>query len=151
MKKIIAFAFVALFVIGAQNTLLAQIRKVPAAVTEAFKQKYPSASNVEWKDKVTLFMASYEQDGKKHEARFTSKGEWKSTETEVGEAGLPAAVKDGFDKSKYDSEWTIQNGYKIELPGEDVQYRVHIKKNDVQKKNLLFSKEGKLLKDNITI
>lgn len=151
MKKILAFSLIALFVFGAQSTLFAQIRKVPAAVTEAFKAKYPSASNVEWKDKVTVFMATYELDGKKHEARFTNKGEWKNTETEVGETGLPAAVKDGFAKSKYDSDWDINNGYKIESPGDVTEYRVFIKKSDIQKKNLLFSKEGKLLKDNITL
>jgi hypothetical protein len=59
-------------------------------------------------------------------------------------------VKDGFSKSKY-ADWEMKEFYLIELPDDVVQYRVHIAKNDVQKKNLLFSSEGQLIKDNITL
>ncbi len=43
----------------ALNVTHAQLRKVPADVTEAFKAKFPDAKNVEWKDKLTAFLASY--------------------------------------------------------------------------------------------
>ena len=33
----------------------AQIRSVPAQVTEALRSKYPASSNVAWKDKLHLF------------------------------------------------------------------------------------------------
>lgn len=151
MKKIISFSLIVALLFVAQSPLFAQIRKVPAAVTEAFKKKYPSASNVEWKDKMTVFMAGFDLNNGKHEARFTSKGEWKNTEQEVGEAGLPEAVKDGFKKSKYSADWSIGTAYRIDSPGDKTEYRVHVVKNDIQKKNLLFSSEGRLLKENITL
>jgi hypothetical protein len=127
-----------------------QIRKVPASVTEAFKEKYPNATNVEWKDKVTSFAASFEEEGKQYEAKFNSKGEWQETEEMINEEEMPETVKEGLEKSKY-SEWEIIKVRRIELPGDVVQFKVQVEKSEIQKKNLLFSSEGKLLKDNITI
>ena len=127
-----------------------QIRKIPASVTEAFKEKYPHAIKVEWKDKVTSFAAGFEDDGKQYEARFNSKGEWQETEEQISEEEIPETVKDGLEKSKY-SEWEISKVRRIEMPGDVVQFKVQVEKSDIQKKNLLFSSDGKLLKDNITI
>lgn len=140
----------AVLLVMAQSTLLAQLRKVPAAVTEAFKKKYPSAENVEWSDKVTVFMASFSDGGTSYEARFSNKGEWKNTENEIAVSDIPAAVKDGYQKSKF-TEYEIQKAYKISVPGDKVEYRLHVKKSDLQQKNLLFSSDGRLLKDNITL
>lgn len=150
MKKSIAVFMTAVLLVMAHTTLLAQLRKIPAVVTEAFKKKYPDAQKVEWNDKVTVFMASFSEGGNNYEARFTSKGEWKSTENEIGVTEIPGEVKEGFNKSKY-TDWELANAYKIEIPGDKVEYRVHIKKSDLQKKNLLFSSDGRLLKDNITL
>lgn len=150
MKKSIALLMTIALLVVAQNTLFAQLRKVPAAVTEAFKKKYPNAQEVEWKDKVTVFVAEFKENGTEYEARFTNKGEWKSTENEIGVTDIPAEVKDGYSKSKF-TDWEIDEAYKIHVPGDKVEYRLHIRKNDVQKKNLLFSSDGRLLKDNITI
>lgn len=150
MKKSIALFLTAALLIVAQNTLFAQLRKVPAAVTEAFKKKYPKAENVEWKDKVTVFVAEFQEGKTEYEARFTNKGEWKSTENEIGVNDIPSSVKDGLNKSKY-AEWEVESAHKIILPEDKIQYRVRIKKSDLQVKNLSFNEDGKLLKDNITL
>ncbi len=128
----------------------AQLRKIPAAVTDAFKEKYPHASEVEWKDKLTAFVAGFTDDGVKYEARFSKKGNWQQTENETTETSIPAAVKDGLEKSKY-ADWETTAFYMISLPDEQTNYRILVKKSDIQKKNLLFNNEGKLLKDNITL
>lgn len=150
MKKSIALFMTLALMVVVQNTLFAQLRKVPAAVTEAFKKKYPNAQDVEWKDKVTVFVAEFKEGASEYEARFTNKGEWKGTENELAVAQIPTAVKDGYDKSKY-TDYEIINAYKIAVPGDKVEYRLHVKKSDLQQKNLLFSSDGKLLKDNITL
>lgn len=152
MKRIISLAAITAFMLLSFHTVSAQIRKVPAAVTEAFKAKYPNATNVEWKDKITNgFAADFDLNGgHKHEARFTTKGEWRYTEQEIGENGLPEAIKEGIKKSKY-AEWEIRTAYRIDLPNDVTQYRAQVKKGDIQKKNLLFNNEGRLLKDNITL
>lgn len=150
MKKSIALFMTIALLVVAQNTLFAQLRKVPAAVTEAFKKKYPNAQDVEWKDKMTVFVAGFKEGETEYEARFSNKGEWKSTESEIGVTDVPGEVKDGFSKSKY-AEWELDEAYKIQVPGDKVEYRLHIRKSDLQKKNLLFSSDGRLLKDNITL
>ena len=135
--------------IFADQPAQAQIRKIPAEVTDALMDKYPNAERVSWKDKLTSFSASFEIDHEKYEARFSDKGEWRSTEKEIDEDELTEEVKDGFEKSKY-GDWQIQNVYSIELPGEETQFRILVSKSDVQKKNLIFNSDGKLLKDHIT-
>jgi hypothetical protein len=132
------------------TTSFAQVRKIPAEVTEAFKQKYPSATNVEWRDKLSTFSAIFEADNIQYEARFNSKGEWQLTENEIEESDLPDVVKDSYDKSKY-ADWEIGAIHKIDLADGSTQYRIETIKNDVRKKNLVFNSEGRLLKDRITI
>lgn len=151
MKKITLTLIATLFLTAFYTAAFAQVRKIPAVVTEAFKDKYPDASNVEWKDKLSGFVAVYEDDGVKYEARFSNKGIWENTENKVENDDLPEAVNEGFDKSKYADEWTIETIYRIELPGEKIQYRLQVSKSDLQKKNLLFNSEGRLLKDRITL
>jgi len=151
MKKLMHYCLAVCFVFAICNTAAAQVRKLPAAVTEAFSTKYPMAHNVEWRDRLSGFTASFDLDNVHYEAKFNNKGIWQSTENKIEEADLPQVVKDGFQKSKYAAEWTIDEIYKIQIPGEKIQYRVQIKKNDIQKKNLLFSSEGRLISDKITL
>ncbi|HYE54508.1 MAG TPA: PepSY-like domain-containing protein, partial [Chitinophagaceae bacterium] len=103
MKKI---ALLSLSIFLFAVSMNAQIRKIPAEVTESFKQKYGAATNVEWKDRLTSYVATFEQDGKKHDAYFDDDGTWKHTQTEIEQDELPTAVNEGFQKSKY-TEWTI--------------------------------------------
>ncbi|HRN56032.1 MAG TPA: PepSY-like domain-containing protein [Agriterribacter sp.] len=149
MKKV----FLLIVLIGAvsfMETANAQIRKIPAEVTNAFAEKYNDAKNVEWKDNLSAFIASFEQDGEQYEAKFNKKGKWQSTEKQVEISDLPGTVNDGFEKSKY-AEWEVKSVYEIELPGDVKQYRVRVAKSDIQQKNLLFNEKGKLLKDNLTL
>jgi hypothetical protein len=150
MKKILHYWLAVCFVVGLYSTAAAQVRKVPATVTEAFRTKYPMATNIEWRDRLSGFTATFDLENTHYEARFTNKGLWQQTENKVEEKDIPEAVMDGFKKSKY-AEWTIDNAYKIQIPGEKIQYRVQIEKNDIQKKNLLFSSEGRLISDKITL
>jgi hypothetical protein len=150
MKKYVVAPLILIIMAFAVVPAFSQIRKIPAEVTQALKEKYPDADNVSWKDKLTLFSASFELNSEKFEARFTDKGEWKSTEKEISESELPGEVKDGFEKSKY-ADWQLKYVYLIEMPDNEIQYRIQVAKNDIQKKNLLFNNDGKLLKDNITL
>ena len=149
MKKI-CWLIAVMFSIAAFNYTQAQIRKVPAAVTEAFKARYPNTKNVEWKDKITGFQVNYDMDGVKYESKFSNKGEWLQTEKEVGEDALPAEVKDGYSKSKF-TDWQLKSATWVQSKDNGVQYRLFVRKNDIEKKYLYFDKKGKLVKDVITI
>ena len=152
-QKIIFQLFFAaiLFVAGSAQ---AQFRSVPAAVTDSFKARYPSATGVSWSDKLLAgsFVASFMLDKEKYTARFDNKGVWQYSTKKISKDQLPAPVKDGLSKSKYaGAEWEVRDVTMRFLPGNVVQYEIFVQKSGISKKNLLFSSEGQLLKDNSTI
>jgi hypothetical protein len=145
MKKTILL-FVLLISLGAVKSF-GQIRKVPAAVTDAFKAKYADAQNVEWKDKVTFFEASFKLNNAEMTADFSSKGEWQESAKKMDYDALPDEVKDGFKKSKY-ADWTPGSATQIEKNDGKVEYKVYAEKSSlVQKKFLYFNAEGQLVRD----
>lgn len=141
------FSFVLFLAVSSIN---AQFRKIPAVVTDAFKAKYSNASAVEWKDKLTAFEASFKTGEKDMKASFSSKGEWLKTETKHTFNTLPNDVKDGFKKSKY-AELTVADATQIDDKEKGVLYKVVVKKNEYNKRNLVFSKTGQLVSDNGTL
>ena len=149
MKRFLFVSILSLAMILFISSSYAQLRKIPAQVTDALSTKYPEAKSVEWKDKLSAFAANFEMEGIKYEAKFSNKGEWQSTEKELAEDNLPSPVQDGLSKSKY-ADWKIKATYEVYLPGDITQYHI-VAKSDLQKKKLLFNDEGQLLKDNITL
>jgi len=150
MKKLFPALFLMIAFSATTISVKAQIRKIPSTVTDSFKDKYPDATGVEWRDKVSVFSAVFSKDGVNYEARFNSKGEWLNTENEITEDALPPVIRDGFEKSKY-ADWEVEKVHLISLPEGTTQYRLLVGKTDLQKKNLLYSSKGRLLKDKITI
>lgn len=147
MKKI---AFALLVTLSVMVTATAQLRKIPASVTEAFKAQFITTEQLEWKDNITNFEALFSQGGVSKSAKFTKDGTWIETTSTIAFEGLSAAIKDGFVKSKYAS-WDVKTVSIVEQPNKVVMYKVVVKKDDIQKRNLFFNRNGQLLKDNITI
>src|SRR4051794_21305830 len=93
MKRIV---LILLLVSGfAYGTLHAQIRKVPAEVTNAFKAKFPDAQDVEWKAEISDFKVNFTLNGAEKETEYNSKGEWKETDTKMTYDSVPQDMKDG--------------------------------------------------------
>lgn len=128
----------------------AQVRKIPAAVTEAFRNRYPHAENVEWRDKLSFFEADFDLNNNEMAAKFSTNGDWQGTERSIEFNDLPAAVKDGFSKSKC-ADWDVKIVTEIQTMAEPLQYRITVKKNSLQKKNLLFSSGGRLIKEGVAL
>jgi len=126
----------------------AQLRKIPADVTDAFISRYPHAMHVEWKDKLHCFEAKFKLNGFTIIANFSSKGEWQASERELIFNQLPDEVKDGFLKSKY-AERQKNTIYEVQELGKPLQYRISVQKSSLQKKTLYFDINGKLLKESI--
>ena len=131
-------------------TTSAQVTKIPPAAKENFTQQYPGASNVEWDNEILDVNVHFELDGKKMNAFYSNKGIWKSTLQDALYDSLPAAVIDGFNKSKY-VERSVTESKIVFYPGNVTQYRIKAEKNDVEKKYLFFNEKGRLLRDNITL
>jgi Putative beta-lactamase-inhibitor-like, PepSY-like len=128
----------------------AQIRKIPADVTDAFAARYPHAERVSWKDELTNFEAQFTLNGYEMSADFSGKGEWQNSEKKIKFEDLPAEVKDGFAKCKY-SDWEKISFTEIEKNSEPIQYRIFVKKSAIGKKYLYFDVNGKLLREAIKI
>lgn len=147
MKKIISFVIIAMALV---ITINAQIRKVPAAVTDAFKGKFSGASQVEWKDRITNFEATFFINSVAHTAKFTKEGTMIESTEALDFQQLSAKVKDGFNKSKY-ADWEVQNVITFQETDKPLYYRILAKKNDITKRYLYFDKTGRLVKDSITL
>ena len=148
MKRILSAIMIVATLIFSQQ-VNAQLRKIPAEVTDAFKSKFPDAENVEWKDRISSFEASFKIAETAYEARFNNKGEWQETEKILDPQAFPTEVKDGFDKSKYTS-WEVKELSHLEKK-DAAYYRVLVRKNDLEKKYLFFDDKGKLIKEQITL
>ncbi len=149
MKHVPAFFSLILF-LAISVSSVAQLRKIPAAVTDRFSEKYPMATSIEWRDKLSGFAADFVLNDTTYTASFTNTGEWASTETTIDAENLPAAVAESFRKSKY-SDWEMGTVHRIETPGNDYQYRLQVIKSEIRKRNLYFSSTGKMLRDLMTL
>ncbi len=147
MKK---WIFISLLSVSATIALQAQIREIPAVVTEALITRYPHATNVSWKDKITSFQAEFTLNNHSMTANFNSKGEWQSGECIIDFNNLPADVRDGFSKSKYAS-WEKTSVTELQSMGKPVQYRIVVQKGALQKKGLFFNADGVLQKELIKL
>jgi hypothetical protein len=139
-----------IFLLLAMFTAKAQFRKIPGDVTDSFKVKYENALGVSWKDRLSSFQADFTIGDKEMKALFTSKGEWIKTETADTYTNIPADVKDGFKKSKY-ADMDVLDVAQIEDKDNQTQYRIVVKKNDFNKRSLIFSKVGQLISDNASL
>ncbi|MEP6682402.1 MAG: PepSY-like domain-containing protein [Parafilimonas sp.] len=144
-KTILFFLFLSVVVLAD-----AQLRKIPADVTDAFTSRYPHATRVEWRDKLQYFEATFELNNATITANFSSKGDWEGSERMVSFDDLPDDVRDGFLKSKY-SDWKKNTMTETQELGKPLQYRISVQKSGIQKKNLYFDTNGKLLKEAIAL
>jgi hypothetical protein len=128
----------------------AQLREIPKTVRENFANQYKDAKEISFKDQLTSVQVHFTEDSAKMIAKYSNKGIWKETEQEWSFEQLSSAVQDGFKKSKY-ADWKASEAAIIYLPGGAQQYRVKVEKNDVQKRYLFFNKDGRLLRDSITL
>jgi hypothetical protein len=149
MKKLLFFTLLAGFTVTT-STGNAQLRKVPARVTNSFKAHYPMAKNVEWRDKITSLQANFYMEGNKYEAKFNRKGHWKKTEVMITEYNLPLAVREGLQKSKYRT-WKVNSAHILYSADGKTHYHIIADNNYLTKKVLVFNKRGQLLSDYTTI
>ncbi|MFT4155008.1 PepSY-like domain-containing protein [Parafilimonas sp.] len=126
--------------------LHAQPPKIPAEVARAFREKYPDAQNVVWKDNLTGFEASFTLDEEAWTATFNNSGAWKESEKKIEFEDLPDDVQDAFDNSKY-GDWKTGSVSLIERD-KKTRYKIYAEKNSIVQKVLLyFSEKGRIVKE----
>ena len=121
--------------------------KVPKAVGDAFKKKFPEATlkaaiKEEEDGKVTYELESTLKGGLTLDAVLTPAGEFVAIEKEIRTADLPAkalaAVKEKYPKA------SLEKAEMVDTKGK-VSYEAVVKKADGKSATLLFDKDGKLL------
>lgn len=124
MKKalfFIACLFLAADALEAKNNS----GKPPTAVMEAFRQKFPGVTDVDWsKEKNGQWEAEFEQGKVEMSANFQPDGKWVETETEIDPAALPAPVQAALKGKKIKEAARIQRAdgstvYEAEVKGKD--------------------------------
>ena len=144
------FLLMALSVFLLSSFAFAQSDDVPQAIREAFTKQYPNAENVEYKDNLLNVWVNFTLNGDKMKANYKKDGQWENTEKDWSYDKLPAAVQDGFKKSKY-ADREIEETKVIYRAGSTERYRLKVKKNALQKKYIFFNDQGRLVDDDITI
>lgn len=132
------------------NVSFSQLREIPKAVEETFSQQYNGAANVDYRDQLVRVDVCFELKGEKMTASYTNKGIWKETVKEWDFDKLPGEIKNGFQKSKY-ADREVEETKVLYLPGGSEQYRIKVRKSDVEKKYLYFNISGRLLRELITL
>lgn len=143
MKKLISLAVV-LF------AALHVFAQAPQKVLDVFNSKYPGASEVKWGNKLTRYTAWFTFKGERMKANFNDDGVWKDTEYEMSYDALPEAVKQGFKKTQW-ADWKVEKGVRIDASGREQQYRLEVKTNEVNQKNLFFNNKGEFIREARTL
>ena len=117
--------------------------KVPEAMSQALKSKYPSAIHVEWEQKGGYFVADCKVDGQEKDVWFNNQAEWQLTETELLWNNLPGTVQTSFSASEY-AGWKIEEIVLLEYPVVPMQFVIEVEKGNAEYQ-LFYSEEGGLL------
>ena len=88
----------------------------PANITEALKQLYPNAQNVEWEMKGDYYVADCWVTGDELDVWFDANANWVMTENELDSIDqLVPAVYTGFRNSNY-SSWVVTDVFVLTYP-----------------------------------
>lgn len=113
--------------------------EIPSAAEAAFKKSYPTATKTKWSKEGADYEVNF-MDGKKEMAAvYGSNGELKETEVEIEPSGLPAGIAT-YVKEHYKSN--IKEAAKITKANGEINYEA-----EVNKKDILFDKNGKFIKE----
>lgn len=118
--------------------------KVPEALSQALKTKYPSATHIEWEQKGNFYVADCRVDGKEKDVWYNAKAEWQLTETDLQWNDVPGTVQTSFENSEYAAGWQRDDFDLLEYPLEPMVYVIEVEKGN-QELQLFYSQEGNLI------
>ena len=116
-------------------------KDVPAVVVNAFQQKFPQQSIVEWEYKKGLYEAEFEIKNLDYSVYIDSTGKIVRYKKEINVNELPAAVNAAIQKDF--SGYKIEDIKKIEA-STGVTYKVELEKGEDERK-ITFSPDGKIV------
>ena len=115
-------------------------QNVPSVVVNAFQQKFPNQTAVEWELKKGLYEAEFEVKTLDHSVYIDSTGKIVKHKQEIPVSELPAAVTASIQKNF--SGYKVDDAKKIEA-GSKVIYKVDVEKGAEERK-ITFGADGKI-------
>lgn len=116
----------------------------PSNITEALKQLYPAAQNIEWEMKGDYYVADCWVTGDELDVWFDANANWVMTENELDNIDqLVPAVYTAFQNSEY-ATWVVTDVYVLTFPLNSTESVIQVKQGS-QRYSLYFSQEGGLL------
>ncbi len=116
-------------------------QEAPAAVKNAFSQKFPAAKKVKWeKENANEWEAEFKMNGKEYSANFTANGDWAETEYEIKKSDIPANIKAILDANYTDYE--IEEAEVAETPtGKSYEFEIEQGKEEFE---VVIDAQGKI-------
>ena len=128
----------------------AQLKNVPAAVTEGFKKRYPvsmNIQNVKWMKDGSAYAARFVYNGDPYTSRFTEQGAWLDETRKLNFGELRNNVRNAFSQSKF-ATWRAYEVNQIQERNKEAQYRILIRSADDQPpKYLYYDGRGQMMKE----
>jgi hypothetical protein len=117
--------------------------QVPAAVTSAFKSRFPSITKATWEmENANEYEAAFKLNGGEASANFDNTGKWLKTETEIKVSALPAPVQKAI--SKDFAGFKINEATKVESAKYGSSFEAEIEKGK-ETFDVLYAADGKML------
>ena len=142
-----AFLTICITLLSMQVSIAQSDKKIPAAVTAGFTEKYPGMKVADW-DLVPngVYEAEFRMNDKKMEAYFGENGAWIETRTLVKIEEFPPAVFQAMTTGDY-KDWTFHDYAIVDTPG-GKRYNI-IAKYGNQTQNLKYNDAGLLVEKNV--
>lgn len=150
MRKLIAAALL-LAPLASRADQKLRKEELPPAVLASVARKYPSARQTGFEKEMAgdqpRFEVRLEQGSEVIEVLLAADGTIVSEETEVAEARLPAAVREGLHAGRYAS-WSVERSERI-VPARDPAQATYelVLHRGTRRREVVFDGSGKLLKD----
>lgn len=140
------FAFLALFLASCSDDDDQDIPGIQPTeqVLKAFKAKYPTAKDMEWKVSNDYFIVDFDVDSTSIVAWYTGNAVWMMEESSLRVTLIPEEIINALQESTY-SSWTIDEAYIVNRLGMGMVYKLDVQKGS-QENYQYFSQYGNLIK-----
>ena len=130
MKKIITLLSACLFIslMGFSQKEKVFPEDVPAAVNQAFANKFPDATDIHYQMENKDYEINFKFNGVETSANFDPTGKWLETETGLKQSELPKEVIASI--SKNFAGFKLSEIGKVETPSHGVSYEMDLKKGN---------------------
>src|SRR5689334_8853237 len=95
------FSFVIALMLFSASGLQSQVINIPDKAKTHFQEKYPDAKNIDWKNRVSSYTATFTNNDIKSTVYYHMDGIWDYTEQDRKFEDFPEEVKTSFSKNEF--------------------------------------------------